>query len=243
MEMDHWLHAQVYVGNANDDYQMAGLLQLELLKRNGLAPHHHVLDIGCGALVAGRPLMQFLDADRYVGIEPNLWLVEAAREHFPDSEDLFLAKRPVFLAGTEFDASETGRAFDFVISHSVLSHAAHWQLPQFIASVEKTLAPQGVAVASIRFRDEHEVVRGDSLHEQWQYPGVSYFAFETVHAAAAAHGLHAEQRDDYREFVTRYLPTNFHDWIRLRRFAGGRQMERPAALYGTPDAAGREGEA
>ena len=121
--MDSWTQAQVYVGNANADFHMAGILELELLKRNALRPSHHVLEIGCGALVGGRPIIQYLDPDRYVGIEPNTWLIEEARDHFPDSEELFSTKRPIFLARTDFDGSEVGRVFDFVFSHSILSHA------------------------------------------------------------------------------------------------------------------------
>ena len=243
MEMDRWLHAQVYVGNADADYLMAGLLQLELLKRNGLKPHHHILDIGCGALVAGRPIMQYLKPDRYVGIEPNLWLVEAARAHFPDMEDLFLTKRPLFLAGADFDAAETGRVFDFVIALGAVARRA-----LAIAAVHRGSCPRARTAwhcprLDPRFDDADGRLMGDSLHEQWQYPGVSYFAVETVRQVAEEHGLHAEDRPDYREFVTRYLPSlNFHDWIRLRRLAGVGRMERPNALYGIPGADGRESE-
>ena len=163
IDLDPLEHAQAYVGNAGHDYHMAGICQLEMLKRNGLKPNHHVLEVGCGALVAGRPLIQFLELDRYVGIEPNTWLVDAAYRHFPDMGEWFLDKRPVFLSRTDFDASETGRHFDFVISHSILSHAAHWQLPLFFARVALVLSPYGVGVISLRMHDEQGVLYG----RQW----------------------------------------------------------------------------
>ena len=31
-----------------------------------------------------------------------------------------------------FDASESGRVFDYIFSHLVLSRAAHWQLKQYL---------------------------------------------------------------------------------------------------------------
>jgi hypothetical protein len=49
------------------------------------SPNRHVLEIGCGCLVAGRPIMEFLSPDRYVGIEPNTWLIEAVKEQLPDT--------------------------------------------------------------------------------------------------------------------------------------------------------------
>jgi hypothetical protein len=67
----------------------------------------------------------------------------------------FLEKRPVFLSRTDFDASETGRRFDFVLSHSILSHAAHWQLPVFLAHVAAVLSSYGTAVVWLRMHDEH----------------------------------------------------------------------------------------
>jgi hypothetical protein len=244
IEIDPWQHAQAYVGNAGADYHMAGICQLELLKRNGLKRHHHVLEIGCGALVAGRPLIQFLKPDRYVGIEPNSWLVDAAYQHFPDMAEWFLEKRPLFLSRTDFDASETGRRFDFALSHSILSHAAHWQLPVFLAHVAAVLSSYGTAVVSLRMHDEHGTLMGDSRHESWQYPGASYFALESIQAEAHTVGLEATYMPEYRDFFTRYVPSNFHDWVRFRRKIVGDNVSRPrSGLYGSPDKSGLEQEA
>jgi SAM-dependent methyltransferase len=208
--------AQYFVGNAGLNYFKVGLLQLELLKKNGLWPGARVLEIGCGCLVAGRPLLEYLEPDRYVGIEPNRWLIDAVLEGLPDTQVLFAKKRPAFLYNTNFDAAELGIEFDFIISHSVLSHAAHWQCPQFLHAVKRVLAPSGVALASIRFCDENRKTMGDSMGAEWVYPDVSYFAWETIQRFAAEQQLAVEWRDDYREFFVAGAPSNYHDWIRLR---------------------------
>jgi Methyltransferase domain len=209
---DRFKEAQEYVGNPGEDYFIVGLLQLELLRLNGCTPDSHVLEIGCGALVAGRPILHFLKPDRYVGIEPNSWLIDAAIEGLPDTPRLIAEKRPVFLTTMDFDASETGRTFDYVISHSILSHAAASQYPQFLKAVRKVLAPQGVVLASIRLADENNP---ESNFDEWQYPGVSFFDWDTVHRLAVECGYEIEARPDYRDLFTRYAPLNFHDWIRL----------------------------
>lgn len=244
VELDFWTHAQAYVGNGTDAYFMAGICQLELLKRNGLKPHHNVLEIGCGALVAGRPLIQYLDPDRYVGIEPNTWLVDACRNHFPDMPEMLVNKKPIFLANTEFDATSVGRKFDFVLSHSVLSHAPHWQLPQFLSKIESTLGPYGVMVVSLRMFDTEGKLMGDSMHEEWQYPGATYFAEDTVKKEAEKVGLVAEHVPEYREFFTKHVPSNIHDWYRISRpWRFGDLTTRPVGeLYGKADAAGLERE-
>jgi SAM-dependent methyltransferase len=213
--MNAFENAQYYVGNVGADYFTVGRLQLELLRMNGLHPSAQVLEIGCGCLVAGLPIIRFLDAGRYVGIEPNQWLIDAAVEHLPNTRELFQQKQPVFLNRSDFDASELGRKFDFIISHSILSHAAHWQCPQFLAGVAKVLAPAGVALVSIRFYDANNNLMGDSLSPEWVYPEVSYFAWESVQRFAAERHLCVEWRTDYRDFFVRGAPSNYHDWIRL----------------------------
>lgn len=244
VSLDFWTHAQAYVGNGADAYFMAGICQLELLKRNGLRPHHNVLEIGCGALVAGRPLIQYLDPDRYVGIEPNSWLVDACRNHFPDMPTILREKKPIFLSNTEFDASSVGRKFDFVLSHSVLSHAPHWQLPKFLSRMEHTLGPYGVIVASLRMYDAEGTLMGDSMHEDWQYPGATYFAEATVEMEAEKVGLKAEHMPEYRAFFTKHVPSNIHDWFRISRpWTFGDFSRRPTQnLYGKADSAGLERE-
>lgn len=214
--MDHSFEsAQVFVGNTGRDYTIVGQLQLELLQMNGCVPESHVLEIGCGCLVAGRPIMQFLNADRYVGIEPNSWLIEAAKSGLPDTIDLIQKKRPIFITVTDFDASSVGRKFDFIISHSILSHAAHWQYPLFLRAIKRALKPRGVALASIRLHDDNNAIAGDSNDNEWVYPNVSFFAWDTVRRLALLNDLLPEWRPDYREFFVKSAPSNHHDWLRF----------------------------
>jgi len=216
---DRLTEAQKYVGNKGLDADIVGGLQLRLLQMNGLTPSHRVLEIGCGCLIAGKPLLGFLDSGRYVGVEPNLWLLDAALTD-PEIRRLVNEKHPLFLFNEDFDASAAGR-FDYLISHSILSHAAEWQLPQFMAGVAACLNADGVAIVSIRFSDEQGNLTGDSHHQEWVYPegragGTSSYRPETAYAAAAAAGLACEWMNDYRATVTAAAPTNFHDWLRLR---------------------------
>src|SRR5271165_3310432 len=64
------LRAKSYVGTT----KVSGQLQFELLKREGCRPNSKVLDIGCGCLHAGIPLIQYLEKGNYVGVDPNEWL-------------------------------------------------------------------------------------------------------------------------------------------------------------------------
>src|SRR5262245_52171544 len=50
-------------------WQATARFQLAFLRRMGLRPSHRVLDIGCGPLRGGLPLIRYLDRGRYTGIE------------------------------------------------------------------------------------------------------------------------------------------------------------------------------
>ena len=43
--------------------------QIALLKDIGLAPHHTLLDIGCGPLAGGLNIIRYLEKNSYVGID------------------------------------------------------------------------------------------------------------------------------------------------------------------------------
>src|ERR1017187_3496889 len=43
--------------------------QIALLKERGLVPSHRLLEIGCGPLTGGIPIIDFLEPDNYVGVD------------------------------------------------------------------------------------------------------------------------------------------------------------------------------
>lgn len=165
-----------------------------------------MLEVGGGCLSAGVPLIEYLDGGNYVGIEPNTWLLDAAKSSWR-TRWLLARKRATFLDRTDFDASGLGRTFDYVLAHSILSHCAHRQLEQFVANAARVLRPSGRIVASIRLGEE------DSRHDEWQYPGVSWFSLATVEDAARRHALHVRVEPTYTERLVARRPHEIHDWL------------------------------
>ncbi len=217
----HPILARRYV----DTDEVSGQLQFEILKREGCVPSHRVLEVGCGCLNAGRHVIGYLAADNYVGIDPNDWLVQTAMGE-PEVEQVVTTKRARFLHVDTFDASPLGLQFDYVLSHSVLSHAAHWQLDQFLEAVGNVLAPEGRILASIYLAEGNACGSApapnleDSHDEAWVYPGISRFKLRTVLDAADRHGLTAVTVPEYTEFITATRPRECHDWMRFTRTAG-----------------------
>lgn len=198
--------------------EVSGELQLELLKREGCRPDSKALEVGCGNLHAGVALMRYLEKGNYVGIDPNEWLrQDAMKDH--RIRQLVKEKKARFLSVDDFDASRLSVKFDFVLSHSVLSHCAHWQLEIFLRNTSKVLAPRGRIVASIRLAEGNVYGstgtpdKQDSRHENWEYPGVSWFTLATVAKTAEERGLSSTYVPEYTEFYTRTRPEECHDWF------------------------------
>lgn len=212
--MSRLAEAQAYVGT---DYG-CGLMQLRLAQQEGLLPTDNVLEIGCGCLSAGAHILNFLNGGTYVGIEPNRWLVDAGLENELTRQRV-QETGSTFLDVSDFDASPLQRKFDFVLSHSVLSHCANWQVPQFIANAAKVLSDRGRILASFRMAEGNPYGssgsdgRQDSTVTEWQYPGIAWYRQHTICACAFRCGLIALLRPEHTRTLTAVVPKDFHDWM------------------------------
>lgn len=196
-----------------------GRAQLAVLLRLGCKPHHRVLEIGCGALIAGFPVMQYLNAGNYVGVDPNERLFRSSMK-LPDVHEVTVNKQPRFFARADFRTG-TGEKFDFIFSHSILSHASNDQLTDFFAAAAEQLAEGGVLAASIRFAEGNAFGSpGSAQHgaafTEWQYPGVSWFTREEVIARARQASLPLFDAPELTRTIMAGNPKAIHDWICTR---------------------------
>ncbi len=205
--------ALFYVGNTQPSN---GQMQMQLLLLEGLQPKSYVLEVDCGALVAGIPIMSFLEKGHFVGIDPNRWLIEDSLK-IETNRTIVESRRPLFLFNDQFDASETKIRFDYILSHSILSHAAHWQLPLFLENCAKVLKKGGKVVVSIRLTEPNEFGSAGAPHEtmsnEWIYPGNSFFDKATVIEEGLKWFSHVEQKKEYTKLITSTDKSAFHDWF------------------------------
>lgn len=203
-----------YVGTT----KISGEVQFELLKKEGLLPGSSVLEIGCGHLHAAIPVVKYLKANNYVGIDPNIWLRKSALKDAAVT-NLMKEKKATFLSVKDFDAGKTQRVFDYIFSHSILSHAADWQLGLFLQNTKKVLAPGGRILSSIRLAEGNNYGstgspnKDDSKDSEWVYPGVSWFTLATVQREASKVGLQVKVKPEYTEYYIQTKPNEVHDWL------------------------------
>lgn len=199
-----WDWAVDYVGDPGS-FGRRGEVIAQLLVENGMRPESRVLDVGCGALDTGIPLIRYLEDGHYTGLEPNGWLVEAALREYPE----LLLRAPNWIWRTDFDALEHA-PYDFIVAHSVLSHVAHWQMPLLLQNLRDCVEEGAIFVASYR-EDQY-----NTYSPEWVYPGVSRFRFATIRAMGYHAGWLVEQAYDYRERLAAECPNDVHDWLRMR---------------------------
>jgi cyclopropane fatty-acyl-phospholipid synthase-like methyltransferase len=201
-----YVDAVEYVGTTPE----SGVAQLAILHDSGLRPDHRVLEIGCGALHLARPLVEYLDVDRYCGVDPNAWLREAAWTEDPALADLLRARSARFYSGDRF--RWPGRAgFDRIVAHSVLTHVSRPQIDTFARALDEQLTPDGIAVVSLLLDVETNAA------DEWTYPESITIAEGDLAELLAMVDLVATRIPAYRESMREIRPAECHDWIVIER--------------------------
>lgn len=110
-----------YKGFVGSLWDELGQLQFDFLRRQGLAPVHVLLDIGCGSLRGGRFFIEYLDEGNYLGVELHKELVESGIDKELDTT-VYRTKKPSFVSNRDFDFREFAKKPDFGLAQSVFTH-------------------------------------------------------------------------------------------------------------------------
>lgn len=124
-----------------DLWEEIGRLQFRFLQRQGLKPHHRLLDVGCGALRGGISFVNYLDEGNYYGLDVNASLIEAGKMEL---ERRGLSdKRPNLLVNDAFEVGRFGAAFDYALAVSLFTHLHLDQIARCLVRCGEVLKPEG----------------------------------------------------------------------------------------------------
>jgi len=127
--------------------------QINFLRRNGLERGNSLLDIGCGPLRGGIPLIRYLDEARYTGIDIRQHVIEEAWSQIRN-EDL-TKKAPNVVVSTSFGRAELGDTrFDYIWCFQVLYHLDDQLVEDCLAQVTCRLADDGSCYANVNLLSE-----------------------------------------------------------------------------------------
>lgn len=181
-------HYRAYVGPPRD-YDLIAAMTFNLLTTLGLRQHHSLLDIGCGSLRIGRLLIPYLNRGKYFGIEPAEWLVaEGIKQEL--GETVVQVKRPTFFFTDSPETVVSAKvSFDFVLAQSIFSHCGLDLIKGWLFAVSRSLAPDGILLATFLPGEE------DSPRTGWIYPECVNYWPATLERAAAEVNLRFEILD------------------------------------------------
>jgi hypothetical protein len=110
----------------------------------GLKPDHLCVEYGCGSLWAAEPIIRYLDAGRYYGLDITDKFYEFGRERLGD----LLVEKQVRLGVIADEKLREVAALkpDFIFSRKVLPHVAEDALPRYLANVAGLMDIKTVAM-------------------------------------------------------------------------------------------------
>lgn len=170
---------------------MAGPEDLWIMKRNwqikfllsqGLLPHHELLDLGCGPLRGGIPIIEYLDISNYHGLDYQRTAIVAAKIELRDNGLEW--KHPKL---NTLQLAMPWMQFDFIWIFSVMMHVYDDDIDTFFNFVRNSLKPDGVAFANVNYRKSNEQ---DFMTKWGEFP-VLWRSFDFY--AMSAKGMNIEE--------------------------------------------------
>lgn len=166
-------------------YDLIGATQFSMLTMFGMRETSTLLDVGCGSLRGGRFSIIYLRPGNYFGLEPNAWATQdGLQAHF--GQQLASRKSPTFVHDDDFTLTKFSRKFDYLMAHSIFTHAAGRQIRRCMSEASKVMTPQSIFLATFLESEN------DHVGDEWVYPGVTCFRKSTITAFAEEAGLECQ---------------------------------------------------
>lgn len=150
----------------------------ERLLTHGIRPDDTVVDYGCGTLRLGALFIEYLEPDRYIGLDIDRRILTAGREQLAD--DVVAAKRPTLEVITkESLARVAARKPRWVCSKGVLQHVPPEELDDYFASLSPLIHAGATGLLFSQIEPESRRVSVKT----WAHD------FDRLHAAAEGQGM------------------------------------------------------
>ncbi len=122
--------------------------QIDFLRSRGLLPSHELLEIGCGPLTGGMPIIAYLQPNHYCGIDIRSSVLDLAWKEVGIAG--LSARNPRLIHSSSFGATELrDERFDFALSFSVLFHLSDELLAAYFLQIGRRLKQGGICLAQV----------------------------------------------------------------------------------------------
>lgn len=183
--------------------------QFDFLRKAGLERGDHVLDIGCGALRGGIPLIDYLDEGHYCGLESRFSVLEEGFREL--TENNLSSKKPILIGTKSMEAININEKFDFVWSFSVLIHMTDEIAGICIRFAADHLKKDGVFFANVNI--------GDRPDGHWQSFPIVWRPIAFYEGLASANGLRVEDLGSLKSVGHDFDGAATEDFQRMLKFS------------------------
>jgi SAM-dependent methyltransferase len=156
--------------------------QIEFLCSHGLRSEVHLVDIGCGTLRGGVPIIERLDAGHYVGVDVRPEIEAEAQAELRQHN--LERKNPKLIFGRPLPEIRLDERFDIAWAFAVLFHLTDEHLDECFAFVQEHLAVSGAFFANVNL--------GTHAPNQWREFPELWRPLAQYEETAARFGLSVE---------------------------------------------------
>ena len=121
--------------------------QIDFLLKKNLKPTATLMDIGCGTLRGGIPLIKYLNTGNYFGIELRDFALEEGKKELHEVKLEF--KKPTLIHSSDISNIKLETKLDVIWSFAVLIHMSDEILDDTLSFVQRYLSDTGVMYANV----------------------------------------------------------------------------------------------
>ena len=153
--------------------------QFNFLIDRHLKEDHFLLDIGCGTLRGGIPLIEYLDIGHYYGVEARDYVLNEGKKELAEAG--LERKQPTLLHSPDILQLTFDYKFDYIWAFAVLIHMTDVILENTLKLAHKYLSDSGVMYANVNI--------GTKKSESWQEFPVMWRELSFYEDVCAKNGL------------------------------------------------------
>ncbi len=151
MSMDQETALEAEVGPPGFWKETQGF-QIDFLRSQGLQPDDRLLDLGCGVLRGGLPLIDYLNTGRYTGVDVRPDVITEAESLVKNFN--LTSKNPALYASDNFGVSEINpNTQDMIFSFQLLYHLSDKLVFECLHACAKLLKTEGRLFANVHTVD------------------------------------------------------------------------------------------
>ncbi len=137
------------------DFEHVGDEFFGILKRHGLKPDMHILDVGCGQGRMARSLVGFIHGGSYCGFDISGPGIDWCKDHYTDAPEFQFEHVPVYnkrynptgtVKASEFVFPYADDQYDLIFLTSVFTHMFKDDVENYLSQIARVLKPGGKAL-------------------------------------------------------------------------------------------------